>query len=96
MDVAAAAMPVLLDDTDFKAEFNNGRWTVNWKWADGVAPKLENYVTQYAVKPSAMKEFNTEVHEWIKNGWLAPWDGPCESVLQIMAVVRQADSETCS
>lgn len=43
--------------------------------ADG---RLAGTVTQYPVKPSAIREFNSNVLVWIENMWLIPRHVPCD------------------
>ena len=36
----------------------------------------------------AKREFETEVAAWIKNGWLRPYDGACQGLIPLMAVIQ--------
>ena len=40
-DTAAVVFSLTLDDPDFTAKFDDGRWTVKWRWRDE-APRLKN------------------------------------------------------
>jgi transposase InsO family protein len=84
---APAPADIQLEDKDFTARFSNGLWTVSWKWVEG-APHLANRVPQYRVPPDAKAEFDAEVQDWIARGWLQPFDGECDGLIPLMAVVQ--------
>jgi len=65
-----------------------------WKWAGDSEPDaLRNTVTEYAVASSAQAEYESEIEEWITNGWLKPYDerkyGPAKGLIPLMAVIKQ-------
>jgi len=77
-------------DCDFKASFANGKWTVEWNWLDlEEGPMLENQVSLYKVQDDSQQAFETEVQEWITNGWLQEYDGEFDGVIPLMAIVQQ-------
>jgi hypothetical protein len=84
---ASALAAVQIEDKDFTARFSNGVWTVLWKWVEG-APHLANRVPQYRVPPDAKAEFDAEVQDWITRGWLQPFEGECDGLIPLMAVVQ--------
>jgi transposase InsO family protein len=45
-------------------------------------------VPQYRIPPDARKEFEAEVQEWISNGWLQPFQGDCDGLIPLMAVIQ--------
>jgi hypothetical protein len=65
--VAAVSANVTIDDKDFVATFQDGHWSMRWKWIDG-PPVLTNHVASYRVPVEVRKEFNREVNEWIRSG----------------------------
>ena len=86
---ASAIEPSLtLDDEDYSARFVDGRWVVKWKWTEGGEPKLKNAVAQYKVDSAVSQAFNDEVDEWIRLGWLLPYEGGYDGILPLMAVVQ--------
>ena len=90
----AAALPALgADAPDFSVRFDETqrKWTVAWKWAEGVSPQcLTSSVPQYFVPSVARQEFDDELDTWIANGWLLPYDerrlGPPLGLVLLMAV----------
>jgi len=75
-----------ITDEDFKAVFDGKCWTVKWQWKD-VVPILKNRVAEYTVKPHLRQECESEIEEWIQNGWLQETsDFPDNRTLPFMAV----------
>ena len=72
LPVAAVSADVRIDDNDFSAVFTGGVWTVKWRWLDGSPPKLVNRIHAYRVPERAQEEYEKEVDEWIRSGWLRP------------------------
>ena len=96
--VCAAAMEV--DEPDFRVVYDGNKkiWTVAWKWAGDSEPDaLRNTVAEYAVASSAQAEYESEIEEWITNGWLKPYDdrkyGPAKGLIPLMAVIQQNKSK---
>jgi len=88
---AAAVLPdrVRIDDADFSAEFDGRHWTVRWKWTDATSlPELTNRVASYRIQPQVRTEFEGEVDEWIRKGWLKPFEGEHVGLIPLMAVVQ--------
>ena len=55
--------------------------------------KLQNYIAEYSMPAKIRKEYENEVEQWIKEGWLIPYDGrnlgSSRGLLLLMAVVQQ-------
>jgi hypothetical protein len=65
-----------IDDQDFSASFMDGKWVIRWKWKEGIQdPILENTIAHYRIDEVAREEFDVEVNEWIRQGWLQPYQG---------------------
>lgn len=58
-----------IDDTDFSTVFDGVKWTAEWKWERG-EPKLKNRCAEYAIPCELNEEFDGEVEQWIRDGWL--------------------------
>ena len=83
-----------IDDTDFTAKFDGDHWTVSWKWASkSEEPRLCNRVAQYAIPSHIADEYHDEVMEWIRVGWLEPFDGVCDGIVPLMAVLQTNKSK---
>jgi len=91
-EAASVAIPedenIDIEDQDFVAKFSEGQWKIRWKWIDGKSPKLSNSVSEYKIADAVKSEFDAEVGKWISEGWLKPYDGSCDGVLPLMAVVQ--------
>ena len=75
-----------IDTEDFTASFD-GSWTVRWKWKDG-PPKLSNQIAEYKVPDGARSDYEAEIEDWIKRGWLVPYEGEYDGLIPLMAVVQ--------
>jgi hypothetical protein len=85
----AAKMRLQVQDEDFSAVFAEGKWVVKWSWKlDGKSPALKNGVAQYSVADDARTAFDEEVRDWIKCGWLQPFEGHYDGLVPLMAVVQ--------
>ena len=91
-NVSAMSTEVRIDDKDFEAVFTNGAWTVSWKWVEG-APTLKNHIASYKVPEQARDEYESEVKEWIRLGWLKPFNGKCAGIIPLMAVIQENKSK---
>jgi len=87
-NVAKVNQAVVLEDKDYRANFNGKRWSVSWNWKDHEPETLQNRVGCYKVDANAKKEFEEEVLEWIRLGWLQPFSGTVKGLLPLMAVVQ--------
>ena len=97
---AVCRAPLAVEAPDFDVQFDAAerKWTVAWKWSDGVGPEcLTNAVAQYAVPPNARQEFATEIDSWIGSGWLVPYDeqrhGAPKGLVPLMAVQQSNKSK---
>ncbi|XP_043229476.1 uncharacterized protein LOC122385340 [Amphibalanus amphitrite] len=93
---AVCRAPPDIETPDFRVQFNaaDRKWSVAWKWSDGIGPQcLTNAVPQYAVPPAARHEFETELDDWIEREWLVPYDerrqGPPKGLVPLMAVEQR-------
>ena len=86
-DTAAVVFSLTLDDPDFTAKFDDGRWTVKWRWRDE-APRLKNSVSQYKMKSSVLDAYETEIQDWIEKGWLEKYYGDHDGIIPLMAVIQ--------
>jgi len=78
-----------ISDQDFEAVFNGRHWTVKWRWLDG-PPILKNRIPEYSIKPHLRREYESEIEEWIQNGWLQETtDLPNNGTLPLMAVDQE-------
>ena len=79
---------------DHEAVFDGVDWTVKWIWKNEDDPKiLSNTVPHYAVPDDVKQEYESELREWIKQGWLLEYDehtiGPPKGQLPLMVVVQR-------
>lgn len=92
--VAAAAsegtVSCKIDEDDFCAEFSMGRWVVGWKFHDGCKPTLTNRVGEYKIAEGLREEFDREIQQWISDGWLVPFEGECDGIVPLLAVVQES------
>ncbi|XP_043231265.1 uncharacterized protein LOC122386281 [Amphibalanus amphitrite] len=98
---ACAASPVKegslrVDREDFCVTFDPVRreWTVSWEWSAGnPPPDLAGHVDEYPVPAEARAEYEAELDDWVKNGWLREYDesemGPPKGLIPLMAVVQK-------
>ncbi|XP_043234701.1 uncharacterized protein LOC122388023 [Amphibalanus amphitrite] len=98
---ACAASPVKegslrVDREDFCVTFDPVRreWTVSWEWSAGnPPPDLAGHVDEYPVPAEARAEYEAELGDWVKNGWLREYDesemGPPKGLIPLMAVVQK-------
>ena len=84
-----------VQEDDFEVHYNDGQWTVTWKWKDG-PPPVNNRRCNYKVSVEDKEAFDCEIQEWINEGILIPWeptrDGEINNVLPLMSV-RQEKGE---
>ena len=79
---------------EHEAVFDGVDWTVKWIWKNGDDPKLSAIIiAHYAVPEDVKQEYEGELREWIKQGWLLEYDkytmGPPKSQLPLMTVVQR-------
>jgi hypothetical protein len=64
---------------------------VTWKWK-GEVPTLKNQCAEYAVNSNYKKQYESEIEQWINNGWLVPHDntvhGRVSGIIHLMAVFQ--------
>ena len=96
IDKPVCASAIEVDEPDFHVlyEAEEKKWTVAWKWANDSEPDaLRNTLAEHTVSQSVRAEYEAEIEEWIRNGWLKPYDerkyGPVKGLIPLMAVVQQ-------
>lgn len=94
---AAATRELVIDEHDFIAKYDSSTnsWTAAWKWAGGAEPGvLSNMVDAYAVPSEAKASYEAELHKWIQDKWLIPYDektyGPVKGLIPLMAVIQRS------
>ena len=77
-----------IEDSDFCAVFDGEKCTIEWKWVDG-EPKLKNRCPEYAIPDRHREEFDSEVQQWVNDGWLEPYNvqihGKADGIIPLMA-----------
>ena len=90
MSRQVAASAIHLSDKDYHISFNDGTWSARWTWADSSQePVLSNQVPNYRISEDVAPQFESVVEAWIEKGWLRPFDGPCDGILPLLAVVQE-------
>ncbi|XP_067933240.1 uncharacterized protein [Watersipora subatra] len=88
--------PIVIDDRDFKAQFDGHKWTVAWKWLSR-EPILSNTCGEYAINDAVREEYEKQVIQWIENEWLQPnreaLHGPVTGIIPLLAAT-QPNKET--
>ncbi|XP_047127791.1 uncharacterized protein LOC124808636 [Hydra vulgaris] len=77
-----------LIDKDFVAEFKNGSWSVSRKWLME-PPTLTNKIPNCHISEDVKSEYAMEISEWIAQGWLKPFEGKCNGIIPLMAVIQR-------
>lgn len=77
--------PAVVEDPDFRAEFDGQRWEVAWMWKRG-PPELRNRIAQYAVDKGIRDAYDAELTRWIEEGWLVACDRPEHGIIPLLAV----------
>ena len=67
---------------------------MSWKWSEDHAPeRLHNEVSEYSVAAEIQNEYTQELHTWIGNGWLMPYQedklGLPKGLILLIAVLQQ-------
>lgn len=74
-------------DQDFSVDFDGESWNAKWKWKEGgLEPNLTNKVSNYRIPEDIKDKFDTEIEEWIANGWLKKYHGSVSGIIPLMAV----------
>ena len=80
-----------VEEEDFSAVFDSGRWVVQWKWEDKPL-KLSNQLAGYRISDGNRGGFEAEVEAWIREGVLIPYDdkvhGEVKGLIPLMAVAQ--------
>lgn len=80
-----------VEDSDFIANFDGSKWTVQWKWK-AEEPVLRNQCGEYSISDECRQKYDMEIEQWISDGWLEPHDeklhGEVSGVIPLMAVVQ--------
>ena len=85
-----------VEKEDFVVVFDQTQrqWVMSWKWAGGRPPsELGAAVSEYPVPAEARAEYDAELENWIRDGWLCEYDeeelGPAKGSIPLMAVVQR-------
>lgn len=80
-----------IDDSDFVAVYDGIKWTIRWKWKDGVQ-ELSNQCAEYKIADNCKDDYNKEIEQWIADGWLEPHNevvhGNVKGIIPLMAVFQ--------
>ncbi|XP_067931095.1 uncharacterized protein [Watersipora subatra] len=81
---------LLVEDSDFIAEFAKGHWTVSWRWSGELPNGLQTRISEYKCTqaPQVPERCCAELKSWISKGWLKRWHGPVEGIIPLLAVVQ--------
>lgn len=83
----------VIEEKDFKAVFDGSRWVASWLWSEGKEPELRNTTSEYEVPQHVRGEYEQELAQWVKDGWLVPHDeqkhGPPRGLIPLMAVSQR-------
>ena len=84
-----------LEDKDFSGVFDGNFWTVQWKWKNGIEPRLTNKVASYTkgLSSESMDAYESEVKRWIDEGILVEWKGKVDGVVPLMAVLQPSKNK---
>lgn len=85
----AAASAVHMKDRDYEITFADGKWLARWTWTDGQPALLTNSVPNYHIRDDVAPQYDRVVESWIEKGWLQPYDGPCDGIIPLLAVVQE-------
>ena len=82
------SLPV--EDPDFVAVFNKGRWTVSWWWTRESPKKLQTRVSEYKCTqtPMVRERYYAALEKWISKGCLRRWNGPVKGIIPLLAVFQ--------
>ncbi|KAG1663749.1 hypothetical protein GQR58_020218 [Nymphon striatum] len=85
-----APAPLRIDDSDFVADFADGRWVVSWRWSGELPKSLQTRIGEYKCTqaPHVRERYNAEIQRWISKGWLREWRGPIEGFIPLLAVFQ--------
>lgn len=84
-----AATAVNMNDKDYQVTFADGVWNAKWEWADGQPAVLTNRVPSYRMSSDVAPHFDRVIENWIEKGWLQPFDGQCDGIVPLLAVVQE-------
>jgi ribonuclease HI len=79
---------IIVEDEDFDAVFEKGKWTVKWNWSQKQLPQLITGAAEYKMSDEVRVGYEKEVNRWIAEGWLVPYSGERRAILPLMAVVQ--------
>ncbi|KAG1680249.1 hypothetical protein GQR58_012484 [Nymphon striatum] len=85
-----APAPLRIEDSDFVADFADGRWVVSWRWSRELPKTLQTRIGEYKCTqaPHVRERYNAEIQRWISKGWLKEWRGPIEGIIPLLAVFQ--------
>lgn len=80
-----------VEDSDFIANFDGTKWTVQWKWKAG-EPVLRYQCGEYSIRDGCHQKYDMEIKQRISDRWLEPHDeklhGEVSAVIPVMAVLQ--------
>jgi len=84
---------VTLEDDDYLVTFRHGIWTVKWRWRATETPCLYNNVASFEMTEEMRGDYEAEVDDWIRRGWLVPFDGETTGLIPLMAVMQHSEGK---
>lgn len=88
VDVKSSDEVLVVEDVDFTATFDGTKWLVRWKWNSGDPPALSTNTPNYPISSEHQKAFDNEIQEWIKLGWLEPFNESPKAVIPLLSVYQ--------
>lgn len=82
-------LPRVISDQDFEAVYDEGKWTVEWKWIGNAPSKCLSSVSCYNIPHSDREEFDAELQIWVNEGFLQDAGQATGSVVPLMAVRQE-------
>lgn len=78
-----------ITNDDFSATFEDGEWTVAWRWKDDKPPVLKNSIAEYTIRDEVRRDYEAELQIWRNEGWLKPFHGQAKGLIPLMAVEQR-------
>lgn len=94
--VSTHTEPLRIEDEDFSASFQDGKWTVTWHW-NGKATSNSDHGAMELVSDEDKEGFDAELASWLEEGILVRYDkrkhGDIEHYLPMIAVRQKKGDE---